>query len=158
MKNIKMTIAIFAMLVISLPAFAATTGTLTLTGTVNGNVEIIVTPEAIASSLDLLTDATDLKVATVTEKSNTAYTVTVQSANSASLTGKNAGTPDTLPYSLKYDGSAVSFSGDTATITDTATQTGASGVDKDLTISYTADSSLQADTYEDVLTFTIAAK
>lgn len=151
-----MTLAIATLM--TMPAVAATTGTLTLTGTVNGNVEIIVTPEAAASNLDLLNDATDLKVATVTEKSNTGYEVTVTSANSAELTGQNAATPDTLAYSLKYDGAAVNFTAGSALITDTTSQTGTSGIDKDLTISYTGNVNLKADTYEDTLTFTIVAK
>lgn len=158
MKNMKLIITLAFAAIVSLPVSAATTGTLTLTGTVSGNVEIIVTPEAAASSLDLLNNATDLKVATVTEKSNTGYEVTVSSSNSAELVGQNAAAPDSLAYSLKYAGVVVNFTAGSALITDTTSQTGAGGVDKDLTISYTGNSNLQADTYEDTLTFTITAK
>lgn len=142
---------------LTIPGFAATTGSLVLTGIVSDNMEIIVTPEAIASNLDLLTTTTDLKVATVTEKSNTGYTVTLTTTNSSALVGQNA-TPDSLSYSLKYGGTAVSFTAGSAVITDSTSQTGVSGIDKDLTISYTGNTGLQADTYEDTLTFTIAVK
>lgn len=158
MKNMKFILAAAIAAIITFPAAAVTTASLTLSGTVNGSVEIIVAPEAAATALDLLSDTTDLKVATVTEKSNTGYEVTVSSANAAKLVGKNATTPDDLSYSLKYGGASVTFSAGSATLTDTTTQTGASGVDKNLTISYLGDPSLQADTYEDTLTFTITAK
>lgn len=156
-------------LLITLGAFAlnaSTTGNLTLIGVVNGVLDITVTEEASASSLDLVTSQSDLKVATVNEKSNksSGYTVTLESANAKSASSSNptlnnnSGNGDSLTYSLKYDGSGVSFTNGVATITDTINTTSSSGVNKDLLISYIGDNSLSEGTYEDTLTFTIAAK
>lgn len=148
------------------PTFSATTANLTLTGVVNGVLDITVIAEPAASNLDLLSSQTDLPVATVTEKSNKAsgYTVSLESAN-AVATGSNAaslngtaGNPDKLDYTLKYDGISVSFTGGSAIITDSTSTTSSSGVTKGLSMSYTANSALKEGTYEDTLTFTIAAK
>ncbi|MBB6481041.1 hypothetical protein [Spirochaeta isovalerica] len=139
---------------ISLPAMADTTGTLTLTGTVDSNMAIVVTPvDGVYNDLDLLNDASNLKVATVTEISNSAYTVTVSSDNSSEL----AGPSDSLAYTLTYDGASIDLTSGSAVITNTTTVTDADGLDKDLNISYTGNPALPSGTYTDTLTFTIAA-
>lgn len=145
---------------------AATTGNLTLTGVVNGVLDITVTPEAAATGLDLVTSQTDLKVATINEKSNksSGYTVMLESANAKSASSATptlnsiSGNGDSLSYSLKYNGSAVTFTNGVATVTDSTATTSATGVNKDLLISYVGDNSLSEGSYEDTLTFTIAAK
>lgn len=163
MKKI-LTLAVILISTISLSA--ATSGSLTLTGTVNGVLDISVQAEAAATNLDLLTSQTDLLIATVVEKSNKAggYTVSLDSANAVSANSSTAqlkGTgsnTDVLDYTLTYGGSAVSFTNGQATVTDSSATTGASGVSKELKITYTADSGLTEGTYNDTLIFTIAAK
>lgn len=156
-------------------AFAATTGDVTVQGTVDPINEITVTAETGYNTLDLSTTQTDLKVATVLEKNNDAdgYTVTLESANAkantssqARLKGALAGNADVMNYSMKYGvaaseaavtlSSAVGSEG-TATVTDATAPTASSGDSKNLLISYTG-AWLKADTYSDTLTLTIASK
>lgn len=156
------------MIAIAAPGFAATTGTLTLSGTVPGILEITVTPTASASALDLSIDVTDLPVATVNERSNrkAGYTVSVSSANAlaaasdqAFLASADPLNADTLEYTLSYDGVPVVLAAGTAQVSDVWAKTPASGTDKELTISYNGTASfLNADAYADTLTFTITAK
>jgi hypothetical protein len=135
---------------------AATSGTLNLTGTVDEVVSIEVTAESVASNLDLESDQTDLKVATVEENSNssTGYTVSIDSANSGTLV--RTGGSETFSYSMEYDGDTVDL-----TSTDTFSNSSAASVsvNKDVTISYTGEdaSSMVAGDYEDTVTFSIAA-
>ena len=150
------------------PSFAATTGTLTLSGTVPGILEIVVTPTPAASALDLTVDASNLAVASVNERSNrkAGYTVSVSSANAlaaasnqAFLKSADVLNADTLSYSLSYDGSPVALVAGNAQVSDVWTRTPAAGTDRELTISYSGTASfLNADAYADTLTFTITAK
>ncbi|WP_455382918.1 hypothetical protein [Salinispira pacifica] len=166
MKRIAMLLLLTAG--ITAGAFAQTTGTLTLQGTVPGILSITVTPAGAASNLDLTTDVSNLTVATVTERSNqkAGYTVTVQSANAAASGGNtayfestDAAVSDTLNYTLTYGGTPVSFTSGLATVTDTTSKTLGTGTTKNLNISYTGSTNfLTASTYQDTLTFTITAK
>lgn len=164
----KMFHTVIALMFVAGIAAANTTGTLVLRGTVPAILEVAVEPEAVASSLDLSIDVSDLHVATVTERSNNrgGYTITLESANAAA-----AGTPDgvflstdsnnddALTYSITYDGNAVVFSGGSVVVADVNGRTGALGTSRDVRISYTGSAEfLYADEYEDTLTFTIAAK
>ena len=96
---------------------AASSGTIALSGSEPGILEITVTAEPQASNLPLNTTVVDLKVGTVTERSNkkAGYTVTLGSANAlvsgaAGPSFMSSSTADFLPYSLKYGGKAVTFS------------------------------------------------
>ena len=149
-------------------AFAATSGTLNLVGTVPGILEISVSAESVAGNLDLTTDQTDLLVATINERSNkkAGYTVTLESQTAAAGDGSTSvfasadtGNPDTLTYTMSYGGSAVNLSGGSALVTDVTDKSNASGTNNELRISYTGSGEwLFEDTYEDTLTFTITAK
>lgn len=156
------------MVALAVPGFAATSGTITLSGTVPGVLEIAVTPNAAASDLDLTVDTVDLLVASVNERSNrkAGYTVTVTSANAAAIMSGQAflrsadlANPDVLPYGLSYNGAPVVFSGGSSVVSDTWARTSVAGVEKELRISYDGGAFfLNADDYADTLTFTIAAK
>lgn len=136
-------------------SFAATSGTLLLKGTIAPLLSIAVTPEAIASTLDLTASPSNLKVATVQEKSNsnTGYKVTIASQNLGQL--KN-GSVDSVTYSLSYNGSSVNLA---APVTQTNSAAAAVTVNKDVNISYTGRTQdlLVAGDYTDTITFTIAA-
>ena len=156
------------MLAFAAPSFASTTGTLTLSGTVPGILEIVVTPTAAASALDLTVNAANLAVASVNERSNrkAGYTVSLSSANAVAAAGNQAFLKsadalnlDTLAYSLSYNGAAVSLVAGSAQVSDVWAKTPAAGTDKQLNISFNgAASFLNADAYADTLTFTITAK
>lgn len=154
------------LILVSFSAFSATNGSLTLTGTVNGILDIQVSAATIASNLDLTASQNDLVVATVVEKSNKAdgYTVELESANAtaaassvAALEGTGTNT-DSLDYSLSYDGNTVNLVNGSAVVTDSNTATGAAGVSKTLAITYAGDAGLTEGSYTDTLTLTIAAK
>lgn len=166
--NRKAIVVIAAVLLVGLAgtATAQTTGSITLTGVVSQLLEITVTPAPGYDSLDLTTSQTDLLVATVNEKSNNqaGYSVSVESANAAGagsstafFVGADAGNTDTLDYNLSYGGSPVAFDATgNAVVSNVASTTGVSGVDKAVEITYTG-AFLNADTYSDTLTFTITA-
>ncbi len=143
--------------------------TITLQGAVGTATFLAVTPAVGYNTLDLGIDqTTDLKVATVNEKSNkhNGYSVTLASAGAVSKGGGTAAklvgalsTPESLTYNMKYNGNVVTLVGGVATVTDASVKTLGTGVDKDLSITYRgARANLAADTYSDTLTLTIAAK
>jgi hypothetical protein len=166
-KKIVGILIVLAALFIAAPAFAQLTGTLNLAGQVGKNVAIVVTPNAAASALDLsdssyTTSGTALTVASVNEKSNFGYDVTVYSANSGQLI--DSVSSDAMNYALTYNGVDIGQPPSSATplnITNSAVRTGGLGVDKSVGIYYTPDAALTASaafTYVDTLTFTISAK
>jgi hypothetical protein len=146
----------------ALPAWAADVGTITVQGTVAVNERITVNTVAGYNSLDLTvnTGSPGTHVATVNERCNSrnGYTVTLASTNSGVFQG-TGGNPDTLSYTVWYAGIQWDLSTGTKTVTDATQRTVGGGVDKDLYIEYSgAAVYLNADTYSDTLTFTLAAK
>lgn len=149
---------VLSTLLISSSAFAATQGTLLLKGHVSKKVSIVVAAEAVASALDLETNQSNLKVATVTEKSNSnvGYTVAIKSANLGKL--KRSGGNEIFNYSLTYAGATVNLSA-AAGQTFTDSSVGPVTNTKDLVISYTGVEAvtMAVGDYEDLLTLDIAA-
>ena len=142
---------------------AATTGTITLSGLIAQSCNITVTPQTGYNALDLTASPANLNVAIVNEQCNDpkGYTVAVTTANGTTtgvLKGAIAGNPDTVSYTMTYNGGAVTLAGSSATVTDVTAKTAAAGVNKNLNIAYTGNANLGADTYSDTLTFTITAK
>lgn len=139
-------------------ALTATTGAITLAGTVPRATAIVVTGSGDYNALDLETTTTDLTVASVREINNTAagYAVTLTSTNGGKL--KN-GTVGEITYTAKYDSASVTLSTSAETITTGAASSSVVNVTKAFSISYTgADSSERMEgTYSDDLTFTISA-
>jgi hypothetical protein len=158
------TAVLFVLLACS-PAFANTSGTLVLQGTVPGILDISVSAASISAALDLSVTSSFV-VASVTERSNkkAGYTVSLSSQNATStgsggpfLKGSDATNTDVLNYALAYNGDPVVLSAGSAIISDVSTKTPAAGSVKPLQISYAGDF-LFEDTYSDTLTFTITAK
>ena len=145
-------------LVLSTATYAATTGTLSLSGTVAQELSITVTAEGAAASLDLSATQTDLKVATVNEKSNsnTGYTISAKSTNGSLL--KN-GALDQLAYTITYDGGSAVTLTTTDQVVKTVSTAGLHDNDSDVDITYTGKPAAQmiVGTYTDTITFTIAA-
>lgn len=136
-------------------AYAATSATLLLKGSVPAILSIAVAPEPIALLLPLNISQTGTKIATVTERSNnhSGYKVTIASANGGKLTRSAT---DFIVYTITYGGAAVTLTG--ATEFDNAFAN-AAPVDKDVRISYVGvpHNQLESGDYTDSLTFTIAA-
>lgn len=144
-----------------MPAVAATTGQVTITGNVPIACSLDVQQEAGANSIpDISAGHTDRHIATVTETCNSpdGYTVTMSGGNSGDHTGMfvdNVST-DSHPFTVKYNGVPVPPGG---LVTDSPITV--FGVQKAVDITYPADETLTgtvADTYEETLTFTISAK
>lgn len=144
-------------LLLTSASFAATSGNLTLRGTVALVHSLTLTAESGAVLLDLSQNAVDLKVATINEKSNSSsgYKISVSSTNAGKLV--RAGGTESVTYTMKYGGSAVSLA--TATDVVISSTAGLANANKDVTISFTgaaADTMVQG-AYEDTVSFTIAA-
>jgi spore coat protein U-like protein len=146
----------------------ADTAMVAFCGRVARLLDIACEREAGITSLDLTADLVDHQIATVYETSNAdpGYTVTVTSLNLAALSAGHSGPyfrhesgGSTLSYDLSYGGAAVSgWAGGSALVTDSAGITPAGGTPRIVTLTYSGDGSLSAGTYQDILTFTIAAK
>ena len=142
--------------------------TVSLSGRMAQLIDIYSVKESGIQSLDLTSDLTDFKVATIYETSNAdlGFTVSITSTNLANDSvghtspyfQHETGTT-TLSYDLSYGGTAVvAWTAGTAEVTSSDTQTASSGENKDVTISYSGDATLESGSYRDTLTFTIAAK
>lgn len=150
----KKLIALLTLSTISFSSFAGTQADLILKGIVAPILDIAIVHEAVASNLDLSQAATNLKVATLTEKSNYAqgYKIKAKSING----GKLVNTVDAnsfVNYSLTYNGSGISLSASPTQIYSTSNLKGT--FTKDLRISYSAPSNLSAGSHEDTVQFTI---
>ncbi len=156
-KSIFLSIAVAALAITS-ASWAASTGSITISGVVPQHTDIIVTPVAGYNALDLATTATDLSVANVTEKNNTAlgYKVTLSSANAGAL--KN-GTAGSIAYTAKYNSTSVTLSATPTNITTSPAASSVVNVTKAFKISYTGvdTTTMMQGTYSDTLTFTIAS-
>lgn len=144
----------FCVSTLSLSGVCATSGTLLLKGQIAPTLSIAVTPESVASALDLTTTQSNTKVASVQEKSNsfTGYKVTISSQNLGVLKNNQ----HSFVYSLSYNNQALNLA---SPVTQTNSASSAVTVNKDVKISYTgvpADQLVAGD-YTDTITFTIAA-
>lgn len=153
-----MKLLLATLFLLSPTTYSATTGSLLLQGIVPAVRSVTVTPETVASTLDLATTQTNLKVATINEKSNSVfgYKLTITSVNLSNL--KRTTGVEVFPYTIKYNGVSApvtSVSGYSVNSNSFPTN-----VNKDLTISYTGVPAEQMTegTYTDTLTFTISAQ
>jgi hypothetical protein len=131
-------------------------GTVATTCTVANNAT-----GATTTFTDMTTGASSVLIGTITEICNdkNGYKVTLTESNysASSPSFKGSSTNTLIPYSLSYNGSAVSFPSSTATLTPAGTQTSATGVAKALNITFAA-SLYTADTYSDTITITMASQ
>ena len=159
----KMHIAVaVALVATTLAGLAATSGTITISGTVANNTSISVASQSGYDTLDIANGETAKLVAIATEKCNSknGYTVTLATANaptgtSAFLKG-TGGNTDTAPYTMTYNGVAVNLVAGSATVTTASAKTPSAGVTKNLNVTVPAVW-VNADTYSDTITLTIAA-
>ena len=138
-------------------SFGATTATLVIKGTIPSILSIDVAAEPIATSLPLTTAQTNTKIATVTERCNSAsgYSVSIVSTN----LGKLVRNPTNfVNYTLTYNNQSVNLTSANGT-TFTNVFTNAAPINKDLNISYSAanENNIVSGDYTDNITFTITA-
>jgi len=165
MKYIKLVVAsvVLSTLVIA-GAAAQTTASLTLTGTVPAILSLTMTPEAGIGSLDLTQDL-NMKIATFVEKSNkrAGYTVSVSSASAVAASvdapvfkGNDPLNADNLAYTITYGGSTPTFTAGSAILNTSTSKTSKDGTTKEAFLVYSGAALFpNADTYQDILTFTI---
>lgn len=138
--------------------YAATTGSITLTGTVAQVLAIVVSPNPVATALNLTATQTDLIVGTVTESSNSAtgYKILASSTNSLSL--KRTGGTETLAYTFKYGTTSYVLTNTPITV-KTVPTAGVYNNSSDLKISYTGipAASMVEGSYTDTINLTIQA-
>lgn len=153
MKKTSLALTIAAL---SFGANAATTAELILKGLVAPILEISIAPETVASNLDLSQAASAVKVGTLTEKSNYAqgYKVKAKSTNASKLVNTSDVTSN-VPYSLTYNGSAITLTNSLTQIYTTSNLKGT--FIKDIKISYNPPVNLSAGSYEDTVQFTLEA-
>ncbi len=162
--NSRFVLTIALVLFSTLPLLAATTGSLSLSGVVAPSLSITISPDANATNLPVGTTVSGLKIGSVNELTNNkaGYTVTLSSGNGGYLREVNAGNvasglTDSLHYTLSYNDNTFDLANGTATISNVSQRTTGGGTTNSLYISFGAQD-LNADTYSDTLTFTIAAK
>jgi hypothetical protein len=157
-RNFTILFTIGLVLALSAPAFAGTTGSVTISGVVPAATAIVVTGSTGYNNLDLSTSATNLQVASVVETNNTTngYTVTLASQNSGAL--KN-GTLGSVAYTAQYNGTAVTLSSSAVSVTTAPAANTVVNATKAFKVSYTGvpAANLMVGTYSDTLTFTISA-
>jgi hypothetical protein len=172
-KNIKWSglaaIVTVGLVLSSASAFAATSGDVTISGTVAPTLSIAL-DHSTYSTLDIRAGAAAVVVATATEVCNNdgGYKVAIKSANalaasSATPTLKGtAHSANTVAYSIKYNGADVALDATTGETTalapafNTISPSAEAGVQHDVAVTF-AGVYKPADTYSDVLTLTISA-
>ena len=144
---------------VSLNAFAAESGTLSLSGSISPTLSVVVAAFGTANTtLDLTTtpSGTGTKVGTATFTTNRpSWKIYVTSTNSSKLNGDVGG--EFLAYTFSIGTLSVDetlAATDTTPISMTAK---AAGVSYDLLIKYTGSSTLAAATYTDTVTITVSA-
>lgn len=148
---------IVAGLMASTTAFAVSTGTLTISGTVVAINDIVITPVN-NTTLNIIGGETDRKVADVSETSNssTGYKILMSSLNSSKLVNGSAATKSTA-YKVSYqNGTYVSLTSSDQVVKTTSTSelvTDSSSV----RVNVTAYATAPAGTYSDTITISIAA-
>ncbi len=157
MKTKLISLAVLA--AFSFSAISATTDDLKLKGKVPKKLEILVTPESIATDLDLEASPTALLVASVNEKSNsnTGYKITADSLNDGLLVNQQD-TTQSVAYTMTYDTNLVDLSV-ANDVVKTITASGVHDNNSDVNIAYTGapHASRVEGTYTDTVTFTISA-
>lgn len=145
-----------SLLALSFSSLAGTQADLILKGVVAPILDISIVHEPIASTLDLSKPASNLKVATLTEKSNNSrgYKILAKSINGGKLVHDTDST-SFVNYTLTYNNSNVPLN----TNPNEVFTTNEKGVfTKDLKISYNQPSAnLSAGLHQDTVQFTIVA-
>jgi hypothetical protein len=161
--KMKMHIAVaVALLATSLTGAAQLSGNITISGTVANSTSITVASQAGYNTLNIAGGATAQLVAIATEKSNDklGYTVTLNTANAPTGTAAflkgPTGNADQVPYTMTYNGVAVTLVAGSAVVTSANARTPSAGVTKNLNVTIPAVW-VNADTYSDTITLTIAA-
>ena len=145
--------------VFSLPAFAASSATLTVSGVVALVNDISVTPNGTNNtSLNIVGGETAKNVASVVETSNNAqgYVIQMSSANGGKL--KSSSNNQQTSYTISYGGGSYAAPNTNPTTVKTVNSlTGLTSNTSQVAINVTALPTASAGTYSDTITFAISA-
>ena len=150
---------LFLVLFLVTSAFGATTGTLSLSGTVASVNEIVVHPNANAVNLNITGGETGTLVSTVDETSNNinGYTITMFSLNSGKL---QLSPTKYTNYTISYDGGsfiAPPASSAPVTVKTVSSLTGLTTDTSNVNINVSAYPTALSGGYTDTITFSIVA-
>lgn len=140
--------------------FAASTGDLTISGVVAPINDIVITPKAAATALNILAGETAKSVADVSETSNSAtgYKISMRSANGGSLNNTSSPTVKKTAYTVAYAGSSTYVS--LTTVDQVVKSVSSSSLvtnSSDVSVNVTAFGTAPAGTYQDIITISIAS-
>jgi hypothetical protein len=148
------------LLAVTAPAWAASSDTLLLQGSVTAVNDIAVTAVAgVNDSLDITGGVSGLTVANVAETSNNlaGYKITMASANAGELRNTADATKKTT-YTVSYDGAAAVTPGTSAAqVKNVSSLSGLTTNSSALQVNVTAYPAAPAGTYNDTLTLAIIA-
>ena len=148
----------------------SSSATLVIGGVVPPQVQLTVTPQPGNSQLNLASGETDVTVATVNEKCNSAkgYTVTITSQNATAgsegvsfmrgINNRNNQIVYNLKYGLPGQEEEVRLKNGTAVLAKEDKRTGEAGLNKLLKVTVLPATGAAPDTYQDVLTLTLTSK
>ncbi|XGC81037.1 hypothetical protein ACES2L_00900 [Bdellovibrio bacteriovorus] len=160
MKASKLVFAVLATLMTSNVAFAATSGTVLLQGTVAAATDIsVVENTANNTSLNIVGGESNKNVATATETSNNlaGYKVKISSATAGELRNTSDVTKKTT-YKIAYDGAtAVSPTVAGVVVKNVTSLSGLTSATSNVNVDVTAYSTAPAGLYSDTLTIAIEA-
>ena len=154
----KKAILVIVGLLASVTTFAASTGDLTISGTVALINDIVITPKAAATALNILAGEAGKSVADVSETSNsvTGYKISMRSANASKLVNLSNATKMTA-YTVSYDGgSYVSLTNSDQVVKSSSTSSLVTD-SSDVSVNVTAFGTAPAGTYQDVITISISS-
>ncbi|MGZ3725608.1 MAG: hypothetical protein ACXWQQ_07395 [Pseudobdellovibrio sp.] len=157
MKNLLLTAMV---LLATSSSFAASTGTLDISGTVLPINDIVINPNlGNKDSLNITGGEVDKNVASVDETSNNinGYKIMMSSLNSSKLVN-SASAAFSTAYTVSYAGGAATTLTTTPTpVKDSGALAGLTTVTSQLTVSVTAYPTAPAGTYGDTITISIVA-
>lgn len=152
-------LVLIAATIIGFAAHAATTGTISLSGSIGSVNDISITQYDIATSLDIAQGESAALVATVTESSNspTGYTIFMNSVNNSNLVNTSDSTQNTA-YLVSYDGGTPVSLGTTDMAVKTIGPLTSLFTDQsDVFLTVTGNPAAASGEYTDVITVSIAA-
>jgi hypothetical protein len=156
--NMKTAITMIALL-LSTSVFAASTGTLVISGTVAPINDLSITVDAAANNLNITGGEVGKKVATVSETSNslTGYSISMRSANGSQLKHTVDSSKQTS-YTVSYDGGAyTTLSTSDQVVKNSGSLSGLTSDSSEVKVNVVAHPTAPAGVYSDTITISISA-
>lgn len=153
------TLLFVAMGLLASSTFAAGSGDLLLSGTVVSVNDLVITPDANATNLDILNGEINKTVASVAETSNNllGYKIMMKSANASKLVHSVDPTKST-DYTITYDGSsAVTLTTSDQEVKNVSSLAGLTTNTSSVAADVSAFPTAPAGTYSDTVTISIVA-